>query len=143
MDKILVMDHGRVVEYDTPIALLENPKSKFSMMVSQTGDIDLSKLREIALNSLESKTQGKSFSLDRTSQSNRSQESHTGLPRSLVEIFARPEIQSLSTQSMSSNSSITSDQQTSFHSADIELLDLNKQSSSSDALLENRPKGPH
>ncbi|KAI9098245.1 hypothetical protein DFS34DRAFT_620123 [Phlyctochytrium arcticum] len=48
MDRIMVMSRGRVVEFDTPMALLNDPKSKFSMMVSQTGDVDLMRLRKLA-----------------------------------------------------------------------------------------------
>ena len=47
-DRIIVMSHGKVVEFDTPLALLSNPKSKFAMMVSQTGDVDFQKLYDIA-----------------------------------------------------------------------------------------------
>ncbi|KAJ3328463.1 hypothetical protein HDU76_009907 [Blyttiomyces sp. JEL0837] len=52
-DRIIVMDGGRVVEFDTPLALLDNPKSKFCLMASQTGDIDLEKLRKIAMSRME------------------------------------------------------------------------------------------
>lgn len=37
MDKILVMDAGRVVEYDAPYKLLENTSGVFHSMVKQTG----------------------------------------------------------------------------------------------------------
>ncbi|KAJ3000995.1 Multidrug resistance-associated protein 4 [Globomyces sp. JEL0801] len=36
MDRVMVMKHGQIVEFDTPLALLDNPKSKFSLMLSQT-----------------------------------------------------------------------------------------------------------
>jgi ABC-type proline/glycine betaine transport system ATPase subunit len=48
-DRIMVMEGGRIVEFDTPLTLLENPRSKLSLMVSQTGDIDQRKLLQIAL----------------------------------------------------------------------------------------------
>ncbi|KAH6563419.1 hypothetical protein BASA60_010718 [Batrachochytrium salamandrivorans] len=48
MDRVMVMHHGRVVEFDTPLALMDNPKSKFSLMLSQTGDVDPEKLRSVA-----------------------------------------------------------------------------------------------
>jgi hypothetical protein len=132
------MDHGRVVEYDTPIALLENPKSKFSLMVSQNGDVDLTRLREIAQNSAD---RSSLKSLDRSQSSSRSHDTtHGSLPRSLVDLFVRPEIRS---PSMSSNSSMTSDHQNrgNFHSSDVELQDLNKQpTSSNDALLGDQEK---
>jgi ABC-type proline/glycine betaine transport system ATPase subunit len=47
-DQIMVMSHGKVVELDTPLALLSNPKSKFSLMVSQTGEMDFQKLYDMA-----------------------------------------------------------------------------------------------
>jgi ABC-type multidrug transport system fused ATPase/permease subunit len=37
MDRVMVMKHGEIVEFDTPLNLLDDPKSKFSMMLSQTG----------------------------------------------------------------------------------------------------------
>ncbi|KAI8906294.1 P-loop containing nucleoside triphosphate hydrolase protein [Gorgonomyces haynaldii] len=49
-DRVLVMSHGRVVEFDTPLALMDNPKSKFSLMLAQTSDIDPQKLRQLAQN---------------------------------------------------------------------------------------------
>jgi ABC-type proline/glycine betaine transport system ATPase subunit len=49
MDKVMVMKHGEIVEFDTPIVLLDNPKSKFSLMLSQTGDVDPANLRQLAL----------------------------------------------------------------------------------------------
>lgn len=36
-DRILVMDAGRVAEFDTPANLLRNPDGIFSKLVSQTG----------------------------------------------------------------------------------------------------------
>lgn len=36
-DKVLVMDAGRVVEYDHPHILLQNPNSTFYKMVEETG----------------------------------------------------------------------------------------------------------
>ncbi|KAI8929067.1 hypothetical protein BC831DRAFT_547895 [Entophlyctis helioformis] len=48
MDRVMVMHHGRVVEFDTPLALMDDPKSKFSLMLAQTGDVDPEKLRGLA-----------------------------------------------------------------------------------------------
>ncbi|EGF83598.1 hypothetical protein BATDEDRAFT_8420, partial [Batrachochytrium dendrobatidis JAM81] len=48
MDRVMVMHHGKVVEFDTPLVLMDNPKSKFSLMLSQTGDVDPEKLRALA-----------------------------------------------------------------------------------------------
>ncbi|RKO83159.1 multidrug resistance-associated protein 5-like protein, partial [Blyttiomyces helicus] len=36
-DRIMVMDSGRAVEFDTPLALLDDPRSRFSRMALQTG----------------------------------------------------------------------------------------------------------
>eukprot|EP00842_Homolaphlyctis_polyrhiza_P000575 jgi/Hompol1/1518/HPOL_000924-RA len=48
MDKVMVMSHGRAVEFDTPLALMDDPKSKFSLMLAQNGDLDPEKLRALA-----------------------------------------------------------------------------------------------
>lgn len=37
MDRVILMKHGQVVEFDTPLNLLDNPKSKFCLMLSQSG----------------------------------------------------------------------------------------------------------
>ena len=34
-DRVLVMDHGRMMEFDTPARLLENPQSIFARLVRQ------------------------------------------------------------------------------------------------------------
>lgn len=47
-DRVIVMNHGRVVEFDTPLGLLDDPKSKFSLMLAQNGDVDPVKLRALA-----------------------------------------------------------------------------------------------
>ena len=36
-DRILVLDHGRVAEFDTPCALLDKPQSLFRQLVDATG----------------------------------------------------------------------------------------------------------
>jgi len=51
MDRILVMDGGEAVEYDTPAALLQNENSFFSRLVSDTGSSSSAFLRDIALHS--------------------------------------------------------------------------------------------
>ncbi|KPJ13568.1 ABC transporter C family member 12 [Papilio machaon] len=38
-DRVLVMDKGEVVEYDYPYRLLQNPNSKFTSMVRETGEM--------------------------------------------------------------------------------------------------------
>jgi ABC-type dipeptide/oligopeptide/nickel transport system ATPase component len=47
-DRVIVMNHGRVVEFDTPLGLLDDPKSKFSLMLAQSGEADSGKLRALA-----------------------------------------------------------------------------------------------
>ncbi|KAL1513745.1 hypothetical protein ABEB36_003115 [Hypothenemus hampei] len=47
-DKVLVMDHGKAVEFSAPHELLENPSSYFAKMVNQTGAVMETKLKEIA-----------------------------------------------------------------------------------------------
>jgi len=34
-DRVLVMDNGRVIEFDTPANLMENPRSTFARLVRQ------------------------------------------------------------------------------------------------------------
>jgi ABC-type multidrug transport system fused ATPase/permease subunit len=34
-DRVLVMDNGRIIEFDTPKHLMENPKSTFARLVRQ------------------------------------------------------------------------------------------------------------
>lgn len=36
-DRVLVLDQGRVAEYDTPLALLDNPDSEFRAMCEKVG----------------------------------------------------------------------------------------------------------
>lgn len=57
-DRVIVMNHGKVVEFDTPLGLLNDPKSKFSLMLAQTGDIDPVKLRQLAQSRADSKLKG-------------------------------------------------------------------------------------
>ncbi|KAF9911176.1 hypothetical protein BX616_010647 [Lobosporangium transversale] len=46
--RILVMDHGHVAEYDTPLKLLSDPDSAFSKMVDETGVANAALLRTLA-----------------------------------------------------------------------------------------------
>ncbi|CAN0354496.1 unnamed protein product [Pylaiella littoralis] len=39
-DRVLVLDQGRVAEYDTPLALLANPDSEFRAMCEKSGDLE-------------------------------------------------------------------------------------------------------
>ncbi len=47
-DKILVMDAGRVVEFDSPLNLLENPEGSFTSLLKETGKDSFDKLKKIA-----------------------------------------------------------------------------------------------
>lgn len=51
-DKILVMDFGRVAEFDTPLNLLEKEDSIFASMVKALGHSEATRLAEIARNKL-------------------------------------------------------------------------------------------
>jgi ABC-type sulfate/molybdate transport systems ATPase subunit len=117
MDRILVMDHGRVVEFDTPLNLLDDPKSKFSLMVSQTGDVDPARLRQLALARAErQRSQSPSgVAMERghsrdsnTQNTTRSYDSQGSLPRSLKDIFVTPETRSSMT-SLNTHGSVSSD----------------------------------
>jgi ABC-type multidrug transport system ATPase subunit len=46
-DRVLVLDRGHVLEYDTPFALLENDSSAFSSMVAETGTENALHLRRL------------------------------------------------------------------------------------------------
>ncbi|XWS55359.1 hypothetical protein CRYUN_Cryun10bG0167800 [Craigia yunnanensis] len=48
-DRILLLDSGRVLEYDTPEELLSNEESAFSKMVRSTGPANAQYLRSLAL----------------------------------------------------------------------------------------------
>lgn len=47
-DRVLVMDAGRLVEFDEPISLLQNKDGVFRSLVDQTGPAGSQKLVEIA-----------------------------------------------------------------------------------------------
>ncbi|KAJ3317920.1 hypothetical protein HDU76_001009 [Blyttiomyces sp. JEL0837] len=55
-DKILVLDHGRIVEYDSPATLLERADSAFGSFVDETGPTNAALLRKLALESRSSKS---------------------------------------------------------------------------------------
>ncbi|CAG2062087.1 unnamed protein product [Timema podura] len=48
-DKVLVMDAGRMVEYDHPYKLLQNRDGPFSQLVQQTGSCTAHQLSQVAL----------------------------------------------------------------------------------------------
>lgn len=47
-DKILVMDSGRMVEFEHPFILLEDKDSYFSKLVAETGPAMAQQLKEIS-----------------------------------------------------------------------------------------------
>ncbi|KAJ3295553.1 hypothetical protein HDU79_008900 [Rhizoclosmatium sp. JEL0117] len=47
-DKILVLDQGRLVEFDSPHVLLSRPESAFSSLVDETGEANAQMLRGLA-----------------------------------------------------------------------------------------------
>lgn len=47
-DRVMVMDSGRLVEFDYPHKLLNNPEGYFSKMVKETSDKMAAQLHEIA-----------------------------------------------------------------------------------------------
>lgn len=47
-DRVLVLDAGRLLEYDEPHVLLQNEKGLFASMVKMTGKSMASNLREMA-----------------------------------------------------------------------------------------------
>lgn len=49
-DRVLVMDAGKLVEFDEPIRLLENKDGIFRSLVDQTGPAGAQKLCEVAQN---------------------------------------------------------------------------------------------
>jgi len=47
-DRICVLDHGKVVEFDSPSELIEQESSLFRSMVKQLGDEQFEQLRALA-----------------------------------------------------------------------------------------------
>ncbi|KAL6423797.1 hypothetical protein ACFW04_010336 [Cataglyphis niger] len=47
-DKVLLMDHGQMLEFDHPYILLQNEKSHFSAMVQETGKLMTEQLKQCA-----------------------------------------------------------------------------------------------
>ncbi|KAJ3270542.1 Multidrug resistance-associated protein 1 [Terramyces sp. JEL0728] len=86
MDRVMVMKHGEIVEFDTPIALLDNPKSKFSLMLSQTGDIDPAHLKKLAMKKLERTASQPSIISSRASSKG------SMVPKHLGELFIAPPV---------------------------------------------------
>ncbi|XP_028401677.1 multidrug resistance-associated protein 4-like isoform X2 [Dendronephthya gigantea] len=55
-DRIMVLDAGRIVEFDEPYELLKRPDSAFSLMVTQTGKDSSLQLQRMAKNAQDSRT---------------------------------------------------------------------------------------
>ena len=89
MDRVMVMKHGEIVEFDTPLNLLDNPKSKFSLMLSQTGDIDPAALRALAM-----KKAGIESPPSMLRGGSRTSRTSTTIPRKLGELFSSASSQS-------------------------------------------------
>jgi len=47
-DRVMVLDAGRLKEFDAPYVLLKNPRSLFALLVEQTGPAEARRLYEIA-----------------------------------------------------------------------------------------------
>lgn len=47
-NKVLVMDHGKAIEFDHPYVLLKNEQSHFTSMVKETGKLMFEQLKKIA-----------------------------------------------------------------------------------------------
>ncbi|KAJ3112068.1 hypothetical protein HK100_002458 [Physocladia obscura] len=48
-DRVMVLDHGKLSEYDSPKALLENSESMFHALVMQTGDQNAEILKKMTI----------------------------------------------------------------------------------------------
>lgn len=91
MDRVMVMKHGELVEFDTPLNLLDNPKSKFSLMLSQTGDVDPNYLRRLAMKKAGITEQGLSqTSLGSVGSTRSSLSRNSAIPKRLGELFIQP-----------------------------------------------------
>ena len=98
----MVMNKGQIVEFDTPLTLLDNPKSKLSLMISQTGDVDVVQLRRMAQKRSKMDEPSRSSSqtsvhLERQSSmqierrhSSIQMERQTSVPSSLRDIYLNP-----------------------------------------------------
>jgi hypothetical protein len=74
------MSKGNVIEFDTPIALLNDPRSKLSKMVSQEKDVDMKRLILLAgKKRKDAKVGGVPMARNGSSNS----QSKTSMPRSL------------------------------------------------------------
>jgi ABC-type proline/glycine betaine transport system ATPase subunit len=108
-DRILCLNEGRVVEFDTPLNLLNNPEGFFYQLVDHSGPEVATKLKQIALQHAPSnnttmpdisksntilKEHEKSTTIippttSTDSQHNNNQQ-HSHMPPSLGEVFVKP-----------------------------------------------------
>jgi ATP-binding cassette subfamily C (CFTR/MRP) protein 10 len=58
-DRILVLDAGRIVEFDTPTALLSNPNGMLRMLVNSTGQATAARLEAMANDAAKEKAASK------------------------------------------------------------------------------------
>jgi len=83
----MVMDSGRIVEYDTPLELLDKPDSHLNRLIAETETADWKRLRRLA----QSRQSQKSKSSHRTNEkkeSLRKSENHLDhMPPSLENVF--------------------------------------------------------
>eukprot|EP01016_Furgasonia_blochmanni_P032168 TRINITY_DN3319_c0_g3_i6.p1 TRINITY_DN3319_c0_g3~~TRINITY_DN3319_c0_g3_i6.p1 ORF type:complete len:371 (-),score=150.79 TRINITY_DN3319_c0_g3_i6:152-1183(-) len=49
-DKIIVLDHGNITEFGSPLELLDNPESHFTKLVNENGEEFANKMRYLAIN---------------------------------------------------------------------------------------------
>jgi ABC-type protease/lipase transport system fused ATPase/permease subunit len=96
MDKVMVLEHGKIVEFDTPFELLENPKSELSKQLAKADDVDPVRLRTIARTRTGSRRSARSsvsqdsdIGSSRPSTYAQRQTSHgSGMPSSLNDLFS-------------------------------------------------------
>ncbi|KAJ1548114.1 hypothetical protein HK096_004666, partial [Nowakowskiella sp. JEL0078] len=119
MDKVMVMESGKITEFDSPTSLLDNPRSKFSRMIAKSAELDLTELRNSANkkgwgttstlgkrvrnSSVQNQTKEKNLTVQSSSENleiqsndssssigNSDSESMSKMPRSLGNLFAPP-----------------------------------------------------
>ena len=57
-DRVIVMDRGRVAEFDTPANLLRNPDGMFTELVQKTGEESAARLKKAAFLAEEQRAKG-------------------------------------------------------------------------------------
>ena len=104
-DRILCLNEGRVVEFDTPLNLLNNPEGFFYQLVDHSGSEVATKLKQIALQhapsnstiipekSITEQEKSASATIISTTSTNSQQHNnnqHSHMPPSLGEVFVKP-----------------------------------------------------